>query len=59
VAEVLSERTFRVELSNGHRLLGFIPVRSRDSGTALSKGDRVKLQLTPYDLSSGRIVLVK
>ena len=57
IVEILSERTFRVELANGHRLLGFIPGKTRTALPRLSVGDNVDLQLSPYDLSEGRIVL--
>jgi translation initiation factor IF-1 len=57
VVEVLSARTFRVELANGHRLLGFVPSKGRSSLVTPAVGDRVKLELSPYDLSEGRIVM--
>jgi translation initiation factor IF-1 len=57
IVEVVSERLFRVQLPNGHRLLGFIPGKTRKSVPRLAVGDKVNLQLTPYDLSEGRIVL--
>ncbi len=56
VVEVLSERTYRVELANQHRLLGFVPVKAHWSFAALAVGDKVKLELSPYDLSEGRII---
>jgi translation initiation factor IF-1 len=57
VIEARPNRTFRVELANGHRLLAFVagPAKHRFGG--LAPGDRVKLQLTPYDLSVGRILV--
>ena len=55
VVEVLSARTYRVELANGHRLLGYVPGKARSSIAALTPGARVKLELSPYDLSEGRI----
>ena len=57
IVEVLSERTFRVQLANGHRLLGFIAGRTRTMTRQLAVGNKVNLQLTPYDLSEGRIIL--
>jgi translation initiation factor IF-1 len=57
VVEVLSERLFRVQLSNGHRLLGFIAAKNRKVVSQLAAGDKVKLQLSPYDLSEGRIIV--
>jgi translation initiation factor IF-1 len=57
IVEVLSERTFRVQLANGHRLLGFIPAKARRSINQFAAGQKVLLQLSPYDLSEGRIIL--
>jgi translation initiation factor IF-1 len=57
VTEVFPNGTCRVELANGHRLLAFAPGRARAALGVLAPGDRVKLQLTPYDLSTGRIVV--
>jgi translation initiation factor IF-1 len=51
----LSERTWRVELANGHRLLAFATEREREFFSGLKPGDTVRLQLTPYDLSTGRL----
>lgn len=59
VIEVLSDRTWRVELANGHRLLGFAPGRTRENFSGVQPGDKVKLQLTPFDLSTGRLLAVK
>lgn len=59
VIEVLSERTWRVELANGHRLLGFAVGRRSKDFSGLQPGDKVKLQLTPFDLSTGRLLEVK
>lgn len=57
IVEVLSERTFRVQLPNGHCLLGFIPGQTRTTSPRLTVGDKVNLQLSPYDLAEGRIIL--
>jgi translation initiation factor IF-1 len=57
IVEVLSERVFRVQLPNGHRLLGFIPGKTRKLVPRFAAGDIVNLQLSPYDLSEGRIIL--
>jgi translation initiation factor IF-1 len=57
VVEVLPNGTYQVELSNGHRLLAFVAGRARMNFTALSLGRKVKLELSPYDLSEGRIVV--
>ena len=57
VVEVLPNRTYRVELANGHRLLAFVAGKARQSFAGLAPGDKVRLQLSPYDLSEGRIVV--
>jgi len=57
VVEVLPNLTYRVELSNGHRLLGFVAGKARLSSKRLAPGDRVNLELSPFDLSEGRIVV--
>jgi translation initiation factor IF-1 len=56
VIEALPNGTFQVELANGHRLTAFVPGRAKKNFTGLKAGGQVKLQLTPYDLSVGRIV---
>ena len=57
VIEALPNRTYRVELSNGHKVLAFVTGRARESFAGLRAGDTVKLQMSPYDLSEGRIVV--
>jgi len=59
VIAVLSDRTWQVELANGHRLLAFAPGRTWENFTGLKPGDKVKLQLTPFDLSTGRLLTAK
>jgi len=54
--EVLPKSLFRVELPNGYRLVGHLSKRLRGGGAALAGGDTVTLEMTPYDLSKGRIV---
>jgi len=56
VVEVLPNQRYRVELSNGHRLLGFVGGKARAGFAQLAIGDRVQLELSPCDLSAGRIV---
>jgi translation initiation factor IF-1 len=46
-----------VELENGHRLTAFIAGKANKNLAGLQAGGRVKLQLTPYDLSVGRILV--
>ena len=57
VLEALANGTYRLELANGHRLLGFVAGRARRSHAGFTPGEKVKLNLTPYDLSAGRIVV--
>jgi len=56
VKEALANGTYRVELANGHRLTAFVAGRTRRELAGMRPGDPVKLQLTPYDLSVGRIL---
>ena len=57
VSEALANGTYRVELANGHRLTAFVAGRARRNFAGLKSGDKVKLQLTPYDLSVGRLLI--
>jgi translation initiation factor IF-1 len=59
VVEALANGTYRVELANGHRLLAFVPGKARLGFAGFAAGDRVRLELSPYDLSEGRIRLGK
>jgi translation initiation factor IF-1 len=56
VVEVLPGNMYRVELANGHRLLGFVRAKARLGLARLAPADRVRLELSPYDLSVGRII---
>jgi len=55
VLEVLPNTMFRVELSNGHRLLAHISGKMRLHFIRLLPGDKVTVEVSPYDLSKGRI----
>ena len=57
VVEALPDQTYQVELANGHRLRAFVAGKARRSFAGLAPGDKVKLQLSPYDLSAGRILV--
>jgi translation initiation factor IF-1 len=59
VIEVLPNGTCRAELKNGHQLTAFVTGRAKRNFAGLKSGDKVKLQLTPYDLSMGRILVEK
>lgn len=56
VLETLPSTTFRVHLDNGHEVLAHISGRMRVHYIRLLPGDRVTLEMSPYDLSKGRIV---
>jgi translation initiation factor IF-1 len=56
VMENLPNATFRVKLENGHVVLGHISGKMRMHYIRILPGDKVTVQLTPYDLSKGRIV---
>ena len=56
VSEVLPNAMFRVKLENGHIVLGFISGKMRMHYIRILPGDKVTVQLTPYDLSRARIV---
>ncbi len=57
VVEALSNETYRVQLANGHRVLGFVPRKTRPKVIRWNPGDKVMLEMSPYDLSEGRIVI--
>jgi len=56
VVEALPNATFRVELENGHKLLAHISGKMRMHFIKILPGDKVTVELSPYDLSRGRIV---
>jgi translation initiation factor IF-1 len=56
VVETLPNTTFRVELDNGHVVTAHISGKMRKHYIRILTGDRVTVELTPYDLSKGRIV---
>lgn len=56
ITEALSNAMFRVELENGHQLIAHISGKMRMHYIKILPGDRVKLEMSPYDLSKGRIV---
>ena len=55
VREALPNARFRVELENGHRVLAHISGKIRMHFIRILPGDKVKIELSPYDLSRGRI----
>ncbi|UCG93229.1 MAG: translation initiation factor IF-1 [candidate division WOR-3 bacterium] len=56
IVETLPNAMFRVELDNGHKILAHVSGKMRMSYIKILPGDRVLLELSPYDLSRGRIV---
>ena len=55
VIEALPNVMFRVELESGHRILAHVAGKMRMHKIQLSPGDKVKVELSPYDLTRGRI----
>ncbi len=56
IVEALSNVMFKVELETGHQLIAHISGKMRMNYIKILPGDKVKLELSPYDLSKGRIV---
>jgi translation initiation factor IF-1 len=56
IEENLPSTTFRVKLDNGHEILAHISGRMRVNYIRLIPGDRVTVEMSPYDLTKGRIV---
>ncbi len=56
VVETLPNTTFRVRLENGHVVIAHISGKMRKNYIRILTGDTVNVQLTPYDLSKGRII---
>ncbi|MGH8428085.1 MAG: translation initiation factor IF-1 [Gammaproteobacteria bacterium] len=56
VTETLPNTMFRVELENGHVVMAHISGRMRKNYIRILTGDKVTVELTPYDLTKGRIV---
>jgi translation initiation factor IF-1 len=55
VTEVLPNTTFRVRLENGHEVLAYVSGKMRKNYIRILRGDRVAVDLSPYDLTRGRI----
>ena len=56
IAEALPNAMFRVELTNGHIILAHISGKMRKNYIRILTGDRVIVELSPYDLTRGRII---
>ena len=59
VVEILANTTFRVKLENGHEILAHISGKMRQFNIRILAGDEVTVEMTPYDLSKGRITYRK
>jgi translation initiation factor IF-1 len=56
VTHVLPNAQFKVKLDNGHEILAYIGGKMRKFEIRIIMGDRVEVEISPYDLSKGRIV---
>ncbi len=56
IVEALSNAMFRVELENGHQVISHISGKMRMHYIKILPGDKVNIEMSPYDLSKGRIV---
>ncbi|MCY4146282.1 MAG: translation initiation factor IF-1 [Chloroflexi bacterium] len=56
VVEALPNTQFMVELENGHRLLAYLSGKMRKFYIRILLGDRVKVEMSPYDMNRGRII---
>ncbi len=55
ILEALPNATFQVELENGHKILAHVSGKLRMNFIRILPGDRVKIEMSPYDLNKGRI----
>lgn len=55
VAQVLPNTKFRVELENGHEILTYLSGKMRKFYIRVLEGDRVKVEMSPYDMTRGRV----
>jgi len=55
VSEVLPNATFRIKLENNHEVLCYLSGKMRQNYIRVLEGDRVKVEMSPYDLSRGRV----
>ena len=56
IVEALSNAMFRVELENGHEIVAHISGKMRMHYMKILPGDKIRVEMSPYDLSKGRIV---
>ena len=57
IVEALSNAMFRVELENGHEIIAHISGKMRMHYIKILPGDKIRVEMSPYDLSKGRIVV--
>jgi translation initiation factor IF-1 len=55
VLELMPAASFKIKLENGHEILGHLSGKMRMNKIRLLPGDKVKVQMSPYDLSKGRV----
>lgn len=55
VAEVLPDSRFRVNLENGHQLIAYTSGKMRQNHIRILAGDKVSIEISPYDLTKGRV----
>jgi translation initiation factor IF-1 len=55
VTEVLPNQMFRVKLENGHLILGYASGKIKQNKIKIIQGDKVEVEVSPYDLTKGRI----
>ena len=56
ILELMPAANFKIKLENGHEILGHLSGKMRMNRIRLLPGDKVRVQMSPYDLSKGRIV---
>jgi translation initiation factor IF-1 len=56
IIEALPNTTFKVELDGGHTVLAYLSGKMRKNYIRILLGDRVKVEMTPYDMNRGRII---
>jgi len=55
VTEILPGQMYRIELENGHKLVGYASGKIKKNKIKILAGDKVEVEISPYDLSKGRI----
>ena len=55
VTEILPGQMYRIELENGHKLIGYASGKIKKNKIKILVGDRIEVEISPYDLSKGRI----